>query len=100
MVILMVITCACVLFQVFYFILDVTFLEFTYIPVFYWILKDVSVMSIFFHYYLDIITKSYLDIKVIMLRKHFVILRVSGLSSYGMYHLEMYSLFLFILYII
>ena len=39
MVILMVITCFSLLFQVFYFILDVTFLEFTYIPVFCWFIK-------------------------------------------------------------
>ena len=65
MVILMVITCTSLLFPVFYLILDVTFLEFTYISIFCWILKDVGITFISFHYYLDIIiTKLCLDIKL------------------------------------
>ena len=83
----MAITCASLLFQVFYFILDVAFLEFTYIPIFCWILKDDGVTFISLHYYLDIITKLCLDIKFIVLKKNFVILRVSGQSAYGMYYL-------------
>ena len=74
MVILMVTTCASLLFQVFYFILDVAFLEFTYVPIFYWILKDVGLMFISFHYYLDFTAKFYLDIKIFMFGKNFVIL--------------------------
>ena len=74
----MVITCASLLFQVFYFILDVTFLEFTYFPIFYWFILDVGFIFISFQYYLDIIANLYLDIKFIMLVKNFVILRVSG----------------------
>ena len=48
----MVITYASLLFQIFYFVLDVTFLELTYIPIFCWILKDDDVPFISFHYYL------------------------------------------------
>ena len=32
------------IFQVLYLILDATFLEVAYIPIFYWLLKDVGVM--------------------------------------------------------
>ena len=59
-------------------ILDVTFLEFTYISIFYWFLKDVCILFIPFHYYLDFIANVCLDVKFVMLRKNFVILRVSG----------------------
>ena len=51
----MAITCASLLFQMFYFILDVTFLQITYIPIFHWILKDFGIMSISLYYYLDFI---------------------------------------------
>ena len=49
MVILHVITCASLLFQVFYFILDITFLEFTNVTIFCWILKDVVLCLSFFN---------------------------------------------------
>ena len=87
MVILMIITCTGQLFQVFYFILDVTFLEFTYVPVFYWFLKGVGFMFFSFHYCLDFIAKFSLDIKFIVLGKNCIILRVSRPRAYGMYHL-------------
>ena len=53
----MVLTCASLLFQMFYFSLDVTFLEFTYIPIFYWFMKDVGIIFIPSLYYLDIIAR-------------------------------------------
>ena len=57
MVILMVITHTSLLFQVIYFTSDVSFLEFTYIPPLYWIIKDAGIILIFSTYYLDIIYK-------------------------------------------
>ena len=57
MVILMVITHASLLFQVFYFISDVAFLEFTHTPAFYQIIKDIGVLFFFSIYYLDIMNK-------------------------------------------
>ena len=96
MVILMVITCASLLFQVLYFILDVIFLEFTCIPVFYWTKMDILHFVLPFYlllgYYLQ---NNTLDIKYIVLRQNFVIFRVSGQSVNGMYHPWMHILFLF-----
>ena len=40
----MVCTCASLLFQVLYLILDVTFLELTYIPIFYWTTIDIDIL--------------------------------------------------------
>ena len=62
--ILMVITCTSLLFQVFYFISDVTFLEFTHIPTLYQIIKVVGILLIFSIYYLDIIYKIILGYQI------------------------------------
>ena len=67
----MILTCAGLLFQVLYFILDVTFLEFTFIPIFYWFLKDVGIMFISFHYCFDLIAKFCLDIKFYCAQEEF-----------------------------
>ena len=95
-VILIAIICASLLFQVLYFILDVIFLEFTCIPIFYWIIMDICFFILPFYlllgYYLQ---KNTLDVTFIVLRKNFVILRVSGWSVNSMYHLWMHMLLFF-----
>ena len=50
--------------QVLYFMLDVTFLEFIYIPASYQIIKDVGVLLIFSIYYLNIINKIILGCQI------------------------------------
>ena len=67
----MVITSTSLLFQMFYFIFYVTFLEFTYIPIFYWFIEDVGFMFISFHYCLDFIAKFYLDINFFCAQEEF-----------------------------
>ena len=74
---------------------DITFLEFTYISIFYQFIKDIGIIFITSLYYFDIIAKLYLDITFIVLMKNFVILRVSGQSANGMYHLWMHLWLLF-----
>ena len=77
-------------FQTLYFISDVIFLEFTFVLTFYWIIMDSHILFSLFILYLDIFYKNTLDIKCNLLRKNFVILRVSGQSVYGTYHLWMH----------
>ena len=91
----MVIRCTSLLFQALYFISDVIFLEFTFVPIFYWTIMYICILFSLFIFYLDITYRIILWILNLLCLRRFLSSWVSRWSANGMYHLWKHKLFLF-----